>query len=160
MSQANAIFDELGFDAKRVKLPEGAVVYSIARTYGLIMRKLAETYRRFGLSAAGFNLLLLLERGKDPESFTQRQVGRCLVVSPSDMSGLVDRMEQRGLVRRAPGRDRRSHLLQITSKGSALVEKAWPHHAQAVTQMSRPIQPQDAQALLRVLGQMRAVMGL
>ena len=160
MSQESAIFEELGFDAKQVKLPEGAVVYAIARTYGLIMRKLSATYRRFGLSPAGFNLLLLLERGKDRGSFTQRKVGQCLVVSPSDMSGLVDRMERRGLVRRAEGKDRRSHLLQITPKGSALVEKAWPHHSEAITQMNREIRSKDVQALLRVLGQLRAAMGL
>jgi DNA-binding MarR family transcriptional regulator len=72
------------------------------------------------------------------------------------MSGLVDRMEQRGFVRRAPGRDRRSHLLQITPKGSALVEKAWPRHADAISRLSHEIDPRDADVLLRVLEQLRA----
>ncbi len=160
MNQAAAIFDELGFDIREVRLPEGAIVYSIARTYSLIIRRLGETYRRFGLSAAGFNLLLLLKRGKDPDSFTQRLIGQRLVVSPSDMSGLIDRMEKRGLVRRAPGKDRRSNLLQITSKGSVLVEQIWPHHAEAIEQMTRGIDPADAKALLRVLAHLRESMGV
>lgn len=160
MPRAETIFEELGFDAKAVQLPEGAIVYAIARTYNLVMRRLAAVYRRFGLSAPGFNLLLLLQRGKDPEAFTQRCIGQRLVVSPSDMSGLIDRMASRGLVRRAPGKDRRSHLLRITAKGSALVEQAWPLHAEAVTQMTRGTARQDAEALLRVLAQVRRSMGV
>ena len=160
MSQAHAIFEELGFDTTKVQLPEGALVYAIARTYGLIMRKLSETYRQFGLSAAGFNVLLLLKRGKDPRSFTQRQIGHRLVVSPSDMSGLIDRMERRGLVRRTPGTDRRCHLLRITPAGSVLVERVWPHHEQAITQMMRGVHPQEAKTMLLVLGRLRRPMGV
>ena len=154
------IFDELGFDAKQVQLPEGAIVYAIARTYGLIMRKLAPIYRQSGLSAPGFNLLLLLKRGKEPDSFSQRRIGQRLVVSPSDMSGLIDRMERRELVRRLPGKDRRSHLLQITAKGSILVEQVWPRHAEAIERMTRHIDAKDIQILLRVLAQLRQSMGV
>ena len=160
MIRVSTIFEELGFDPKEVQLPEGALVYSIARTYGLIMRKLSDTYRRFDLSAASFNVLLLLKRGKDPASFTQQQIGHRLVVSPSDMSGLIDRMEQRSLVRRDPGKDRRCHLLRITPKGSALVEQVWPHHKDAMTQMTKGIHPKDAKVLLLVLAHLRHSMGV
>ena len=160
MNHLRSIFDELGFDVTTAKLPEGGMVYALARTYNLVMQKLGPTYRRVGLSPAGFNLLLLLKRGKDPDSFTQRLIGQRLVVSPSDMSGLIDRMEKRGLVRRAPGKDRRSNLLQITSKGSVLVEQIWPHHAEAIEQMTRGIDPADAKALLRVLAHLRESMGV
>ena len=160
MAHATTIFEELGFAARDIQLPDGAVIYSIARTYGLILRKLSDAYRRFGLSAAGFNLLLLLKRGRDPESFTQRQISQHLVVSPSDMSGLIDRMEQRGLVRRSPGKDRLGNLLRITSKGSALVEQVWPHHAQAIEQMTEGMDVADVNATLRVLASLRQSMGL
>ncbi len=160
MNPTATIFEELGFDSRSVQLPEGAVVYAIARTYSLIMRKLAATYRRFGLSAPGFNLLLLLKRGKDPDTFTQRRIGEYLVVSPSDMTGLIDRMEQRGLVRRTPGEDRRSKLLQLTPKGADLVERVWPHHAQTIRAMTEAIRGEETQSLLRALNQLRRAMGV
>ena len=65
MNELKAIFEELGFAMKDVRLPEGAIVYSLARTYSLVTRKLAKVYKRFGLSVASFNLLVLLQRGKD-----------------------------------------------------------------------------------------------
>ena len=53
MKHFQAIFKELGFDVDKAVLPEGGLVYALARTYCLIMQRLAPMYRRFGLSAAG-----------------------------------------------------------------------------------------------------------
>lgn len=160
MDNIDSIFEELGFDPKAVKQPESAVIYSLARTYNLVMRKLSSIYHQYGLSAAGFNLLLLLQRGKDPDSFTQREIGKRLVVSASDMSGLIDRMEKKGFVKRMSGKDRRSYLLRITSKGQSLIEKVWPHHAKAIEQMTKVVDAQGTGNLLRTLGKLRSSIGL
>ena len=155
MHELGKIFEELGFDRKDVRLPEGAIVYALARTYGLVMRQLTKVYKRFGLSAASFNLLVLLQRGKDPESFTQQAIGARLVVSPSDMTGLIDRLEKKGLVRRVPGKDRRTNLIQLTPKGSRLVEEVWPHHAQAMKRLSSALRADEAHVLARALTGLR-----
>jgi len=160
MHTQGSIFEELGFDPNAVKQPESAVVYALARTYNLLVRRLSLIYRQFGLTVSGFNLLLLLQRGKDPDSFTQREIGKRLVVSASDMSGLIDRMEKKGLVKRTSGKDRRSYLLRSTHKGKKLVEKVWPKHALAIEQMTLVLDSQDRENLLRVLSKLRGSMGL
>lgn len=160
MKHFRAIFRELGFDVEKSTLPEGGLVYALARTYNLVMQQLAPMYRRFGLSAAGFNLLVLLKRGAEPETFTQRELSRRLVVSPSDMTGLVDRMEHKDLVRRIPGNDRRSKLLRITDKGSALVEEVWPHHAEVIKRMTEKLSSAEGEALMRALSLIREAVGV
>ena len=160
MSSTAQVFHELGFDPAKVQQPEAAVVYALARTSDLVVRKLSATYRRFGLSAPAFNLLLLLERGVERDGCTQCQAGRRLVVSASDMSGLVDRLERRGLVRRQDGRDRRSYRLRVTSKGSALVAQVWPHHAEVVQQMMATLTRRDSEVLLGALGRLRQAVGV
>ena len=155
MNEATAIFEELGFALKDIQLPEGAVVYALARTHHLVMQKLAKVYTRFGLSVISFNLLVLLQRGKEPGSFTQRTIGKRLVVSPSDMTGLIDRLEKRGLVRRIPGKDRRSKLLQITPKGSKLVDEVWPHHAVAIKRLADAFSAHEAQVMARTMARVR-----
>ena len=82
MDELDRIFQEMGFAAKPAHLPEGGVVYALARTFNLVARKLSSVYKPFGLSAPSFNLLMLLRHGKDPESFTQQRIGSRLVVSP------------------------------------------------------------------------------
>ncbi len=155
MRELEQVFEELGFDQKAVRLPEGAIVYALARTYGLVMRQLSKVYRRFGLSAASFNLLVLLQRGKDPGSMTQQVIGERLVVSPSDMTGLIDRLEKKRLVRRIPGKDRRTKLIRITPKGSQLVEEVWPHHAQAMKRLSSALRADETPVLARALTGLR-----
>lgn len=155
MDESKAIFEELGFSMKDVRLPEGAVVYSLARTYSLVIRKLAKMYQRFGLSVASFNLLVLLQRGKDSESLTQYAIGERLVVSPSDMTGLIDRLEKKGLVRRLPGKDRRCNLVRITPKGSTLVDEVWPYHAQEMKRLAAAFNQHESKILTRAMSRVR-----
>ena len=152
------IFQEMGFPVRRTWLG-GGVVYSIARTYGLVFRELSQIYARYRLSAASFNLLMLLKHGEDPETFTQHEIGSRLVVSPSDMTGLIDRLERRGFVRRLPGRDRRSKLLRITSQGSMLLDDVWPHHAEAVKRLTAGLKARETQMLVGALAEIRHGLG-
>jgi len=147
-------FTEMGFPARRAWL-EGAVLYGAARTYGFLLRKLSKIYDRFGLSASSFNLLMLLRHGQDPRSFTQQEIGRRLVVTPSDMTGLVDRLEKKGLVKRQPGLDRRSKLLRITEEGAQLVDRVWPEHAQAVRRVTDVLDKREAELLVGAFSKLR-----
>jgi MarR family 2-MHQ and catechol resistance regulon transcriptional repressor len=155
MDNSRAIFEELGFAMEDVQLPEGAIVYALARTYSLVTRKLAKMYKPFGLSVASFNLLVLLQRGKDPESLTQYAIGERLAVSPSDMTGLIDRLGKKGLVRRLPGKDRRCNLVRITPKGSKLVDEVWPSHAGEIKRLAKAFNQHEAQVVARAMSRVR-----
>ena len=86
---------------------------------------------------------------------TQQEIGRRLVVSPSDMTGLIDRLEKRGLVRRMPGRDRREKLLRITAQGSKLLDQIWPHHTDEVERSCTGLTNGEAGQLVHLLGKLR-----
>jgi DNA-binding MarR family transcriptional regulator len=149
-----SVFQEIGFQAKRAWMG-GAVAYSVGRTYHLLMRELTQVYGRYGLSASSFNLLMLLQYGTRPDEMTQQEIGKRLVVSASDMTGLIDRLERRGLVRRAPGRDRRMKLLRITPKGVGLLEEVRPHHVGAITKRCTVLGSAEAEQLVRSLAKLR-----
>jgi MarR family 2-MHQ and catechol resistance regulon transcriptional repressor len=155
MDELDRVFQEMGFAAKPGQLPEAGVVYALARTFNLVARELGVIYKRYGLSAPSFNLLMLLRHGKDPDEFSQQRIGSRLVVSPSDMTGLIDRLEHKGLVRRAPGRDHRSHRLQITPKGVKLLDDVWPDHCDAVRRLLKGLDRGQLQALLSGLAGLR-----
>ena len=155
MREREAIFHEMGFDVKTAKLPEAGVIYAMARTTNLVSRKLAGVYQPFGLTLASFNLLMLLKHGRDPGSFTQQAIGERLVVSPSNMTGLIDRLERKQWVKRVPGSDRRCHLLRITSRGAALLDQVWPHHAQAIQRLAGALGKAEETTILRVLDRLR-----
>jgi DNA-binding MarR family transcriptional regulator len=85
-----------------------------------------------------------------------RELGGRFGVPVSTMTGLVDRMEKKGLVRRIPGRqDRRSiHLEATPAGGRALREHA--RGIEAIAQgMLRALNDRDQQALIALLRRVR-----
>ena len=154
MSAATRIFEEMGF-AVQGERREEAVIYSLARTASLLLRELSKVYAKAELTAASFNLLMLLKHGKDPETMTQHEIGRRLAVSPSDMTGLIDRLERRSLVRRQPGKDRRVKLLEITPQGKRLLDEVWPGHLSTIKQRCACLDASKARRLVEALAALR-----
>ncbi len=77
--------------------------------------------REIGLSIAQFDLMSTLS---EAEGITQRDLAEKLYVTKGNVSGLVDRLVEAGLVLRKgiPG-DRRSYALYLTGAGRGLVEQ-------------------------------------
>ena len=105
------------------------------------------------LSPAQCHALHLIEPG---EGVPMGQLAEQLACDASNVTGLVDRLESRGLVRRRPSKhDRRIKVLQLTPAGvrsrDALVER-----------MSSPpaildrLSPRERQMLVRILGRLLA----
>ena len=157
MNELRVIFDEMGFDLDAVRFPQAAALYALAKLYNLTARDLAAVYKRVGLTITSFNLLMLVQHGKDRDSMTQQAISDKLVVTGSDTTKVIDGLEKRGLVRRVPGKDRRSKCLTITPKGSHLLDEVWPHHVEAMEHLAQAIQPHDAKVLADILVRLRRV---
>jgi DNA-binding MarR family transcriptional regulator len=77
----------------------------------------------FGLSAAQAKLLMQLQPS---EELPMRALAERLRYDPSNLTGLVDKLEERGAVRRRPDpRDRRVKALVITEEGVRLRDGFW-----------------------------------
>src|SRR2546426_9695114 len=88
-------------------------------------------FARWDLSPSQFNILnLLCDR---PDGCTQIELSRLLIMYRSNVTGLVDRLEARGLVqRRDSAHDRRVYRVILTAAGKRLVRQILPrYHAAA-----------------------------
>lgn len=84
----------------------------------------------WNLSPSQFNLLNLLHL--HPDGLSQSELSRRLLMHRSNATGLLDRLEQRQLVRRAPDpADRRAHRVVLTPAGRSLVEEIRPSYHDA-----------------------------
>ena len=53
-----------------------------------------------------------------------RKLSDAMLVTPANVTGIVDRLEEKKLVRRTPGEgDRRATIIEITPEGKSLYEK-------------------------------------
>jgi DNA-binding MarR family transcriptional regulator len=113
-------------------------VIQTLRTAGVLLRESRGIFRPYGLTDAQFNVITVLATHADGVS--QRELSDILVVDRSNITGLIDRMGQAGLVRRenVPG-DRRAYSIRITAKGRRLWEKVNPIYEAAVIAAVKPL---------------------
>lgn len=76
----------------------------------------------FGLKERSYSVLALANSKLEP---TQREMAEFLSLDPSQIVALIDELEKRGLVIRAPGRlDRRAKIVSATAEGAAVFRRA------------------------------------
>jgi DNA-binding MarR family transcriptional regulator len=101
-----------------------AAATSVMRVQQLLLARYDEALRRHGLTFARYEALVLLSfsrSGRLPLS----KIGERLMVHPTSVTNIIQRLEQAGLVDRTPNpRDGRGTLAGLTDAGRALVEKA------------------------------------
>jgi len=110
-------------------LPDEAadIVNGLRRIVRALESYSQEVYKGYGLTSPQLWALKTLKR-RGP--LATSDLAQALAVQPSSLSLLVDRLEQRGLVRRhRPRKDRRFVEIDLTPKGAVLAARA-PEPAQ------------------------------
>src|SRR2546422_9995009 len=89
---------------------------------------------RCDLSPSQFNVLNLLH--DQSAGCTQIELSRSLIMHRSNVTGLVDRLEPRGLVQRHDSaHDRRAYRVVLTRAGKKLVRQILPRYYAAAEQV-------------------------
>src|SRR3954471_11408416 len=103
------------------------------------------------LSPAQCHVLHLIEPGRP---IPMGQLAETLACDASNVTGLVDRLESRGLVRRrASAADRRVKVLDLTPTGSRLREQLLRRMTERPLPLAR-LSVQDQRALVRILSRL------
>ncbi len=122
---------------------------------GLMLKKAADRFfRPFGGSEAQFNILWLLKYTDGP--LTQRDISEKLIVDKSNITGLIDRMEKAGVVKRAPvPDDRRSYHIRVTAKGRKLTDELDAAYDRRVQAVMRHLNKAEHEQLLKLTAKIR-----
>lgn len=107
-------------------------------------------FARWDLSPSQFNLLNVLT--DFPDGCTQSDLSRQLIMHRSNVTGLVDRLEERGLVtRKENAADRRAWLVVLTPAARKLLAEILPHYHAAAEQVWGKIPTARAEKLVAEL---------
>src|SRR4051794_25938130 len=109
-----------------------------------------------GLTVPRYDVLMQLDQARGRLGLSE--LASTIVLSPSGLSKLLDRMEGSGLLRREPDpRDARSTFARITPKGRSLVRKArQSHHVWLQRAFGDALDDRDIADLARVMGRIDA----
>ena len=115
-------------------------------------------FSRWDLSPSQFNVLNLL--AEQPEGLIQSQISTLLIMHRSNATGLIDRLEKRGLVRRnASPDDRRVYRVVLTSAGQKLLEKILPDYYRLAEQAWNDVPMGQTREMLEKLSRLNANIG-
>jgi len=96
--------------------------YNLKRAYMALHTDFRATVEQFGLTQRTFSLLSIVCENPDA---SQSDVSRSLGIERSGAVVIVDELERRGLIRRAPvPGDRRAHALRATQDGQDIYDRA------------------------------------
>ena len=130
------------------------LVHNLLRTHSHLSPFIDADLRRRNLTSAQLNVLLAL-RSAGADGLLMGQIGDRLVVTRSNVTGLIDRLERQGLVTRASHRDRRATVVRLTEAGEALLERTTPRHAEVLAELTGCFSSEEKQTLIRLLSKLR-----
>ncbi|MEP6731544.1 MAG: MarR family transcriptional regulator [bacterium] len=102
---------------------EEETLLSIDRTAALLLHRLADTFKPHDITITQYNVLRIL-RGAGAEGLCRNEIRDRLIAQVPDVTRLLDRLEQAGLLaRERASDDRRVVTTRITTLGLALLQR-------------------------------------
>jgi DNA-binding MarR family transcriptional regulator len=120
------------------------------------MQKLSDRFfSRFGLTDVQFNILMILkEHGS--AGLSQQELSEHLIVTKSNVVGLIDRLERAGHVRRvAHPSDRRFNQIVLTPKGEKLETEVEESYFKEVDKMMNVLGAAEKKAVIKAMERIR-----
>lgn len=139
--------------AKTVEKQELDLIYAISDIQKFVSRVMIRESLREDLTLQQATILRILgSMGPLP----MNRISRQLLTTGANITGLIDRMEQKGLVERAEDRtDRRKILIQLTSKGQKTFETTAKRYRKKIKESFGILPRSEREELFRLLVKVR-----
>jgi len=135
-----------------------AAATSIMRAQQVVLAAVDGALRPFGLTFARYEGLVLLLHSRQGV-LPLGKMGQRLMIHPTSVTNIIDRLERQGLVRRLPHpTDGRTTLAELTDEGRRLAKRA----TKAVNQVAfglGGLSTGDLQQLMRIIRKLRISVG-
>jgi len=141
--------------SKRFDSPQQEVYLNLWRTYDRLRALEDELFTRFGLTAQQYNALRLL-RSAHPGKVPTLSLATRLVSRAPDITRLLDKLHDRGLVgRERPADNRRVVMVGITPAGLALLDELGPAVRECHGSQLGHLRPEEMETLVDLLRRAR-----
>jgi DNA-binding MarR family transcriptional regulator len=135
------------------------VTARISRIGQHVARHQEAVFGRFGLNRGDVGVLSALHLAGPPNRLSPTQLFKGLMLSSAGITSRLDRLEQRGLVRRTRDpHDRRGVLVELTGAGRDVMELAIKANTMAEPRLVEGLQGSELAELARLLKKLLAGM--
>lgn len=148
------LMDEIK-QSKPFARPADEALLSILRTAAVLEHAENEVLKAHGLTHTQYNVLRIL-RGAGKRGLCGRDIAERMVSNVPDVSRLLDRMEETGLIARTRDPDDRRHVTaRITAAGRKVVADATPELERTTRARAARLSPAAIEGLIRALAAIR-----
>jgi MarR family 2-MHQ and catechol resistance regulon transcriptional repressor len=135
--------------------PSSEVMFNLIYTYDVALGALAAALTPHRISPSAFNVMMILRRSGD-RGRPLTELSQLLVVSRASVTGLVDCLEERGLVARTSDpSDRRLKVARLTADGEALLDRLLPDYYPRIRSMCSGLTAKEKSELCELLAKLR-----
>ena len=128
--------------------------FLLKRLGAAVKERVSDAFEAAGSSAYHYAVLAVLEEGARE---TQATVADALAYDRSYLVGLLDELEERGLIeRRRDPADRRRHLVSLTPAGKKALARMRALHARVDEEFLEPLSPDERATLHALLRRLAA----
>ncbi len=127
----------------------GLIGYRLRLAQQTVFRDFAGSVR--GVSPGRLGMLVLVESNP---GVTQSRLAEAIGLDRSTLVGLIDALEERGLVERRRGEDRRTNGLWLTRSGRALLVRTKRHVEQHEKRIAARLSRAEREQLLALLAKL------
>ena len=128
------------------------IVGRISRLSLVVEKELESVFAQFGLNHWSFDMLATLRRAGAPYRLSPTELFRSMMVTSGTMTNRIDRLTEKGLVRRVPDpEDRRGILVELTDRGRELIDAALNSHVANEARLLQPLSREEQSTLAALL---------
>ena len=121
----------------------------LSRAFRAVNEEVNKVIQLHGLNPTEFAVLeLLYHKGDQP----LQQIGGKILLASGSITYVVDKLEQKGLLRRSGcPKDRRVTYAQITEEGKKLIEDIFPEHSERINELMKVLEPEEKEQSIMLL---------
>ena len=130
-----------------------SVLRELARTERTFLSYAASHVHTLDLTLPQFDIILALG---DTDGMNFKQLGEETIITKGTLTGIINRLEDKGLVQRLPSKtDGRSQLVKLTEAGMTLYAKTYPEHLTFINRIFDTYAAGEVKALEEALIRLR-----
>jgi len=131
------------------------IIRELARAYQAFAAYDAAGYLQSGLTTSQADVLFTLG---NTEGLTFKEIGEQTLITKGTLTGVVDRMEEKGLVKRITlSDDRRCTRVMLTAKGNKLFTQEFPRQVKYLKERFDRLCNTDKQQIQQALQKIREI---
>jgi DNA-binding MarR family transcriptional regulator len=130
------------------------LVYRIVILYSLLYDKTSTCLKKFKLTPAKMNVLMIVKHQGGETGISQVELSRRLMVTTSNLTRVLAKLQREGLIERGNIKeDLRFKTIQVTPKASKLLDKVWPGYTRSLVELTSGLPEEKKQDLCVTLSQ-------